>query len=127
MTVEIPRNRTFSFKVKIIHTKAKQILVGVVDRKVMRNAQYSHTVGEAVSYYGLNGNMFPSDEYQGGGFKTGDVVEAVVNLEAGKVDWKVQGKHRASLCHNQLKADASFVPYLTIHDEGDIVEWKGYH
>ena len=40
---------------------------------------------------------------EGAGFKVGDTVETVVNLEQGKIDWKVNGVEQASMVSEYLE------------------------
>jgi hypothetical protein len=67
----VPYNAIFTFKIKIIKTKNKCILIGVVDEPKQRNERYSNNSNNAVCYYGCNGKKFPSGVKEGNGFSEG--------------------------------------------------------
>ncbi len=67
----MPYNAIFTFKIKIIKTKNKNIFIGVVDEPKQRNQRYSRNSNNAVCYYGLNGYKYPSDVKEGNGFSEG--------------------------------------------------------
>jgi hypothetical protein len=56
----VPYNAIFTFKIKIIKTKNKYIMVGVVDEPKQRNQRNSYSSNNAVCYYGINGCKYPS-------------------------------------------------------------------
>ncbi len=48
----MPYDAIYIFKTKIISTKNKYIMVGVVDEPKQRNQRYSYNSNNAVCYYG---------------------------------------------------------------------------
>ena len=59
---------------------------------------------------------------EGAGFKQGDTIETVINLDQGKIDWKVNGTPQASMVSEYLqKVQGAVVPYLEMANVGDIV------
>ena len=71
-------------------------MIEVVDYHQQFNAQYSHNSGNAICYYGVNGQKWPSKQIEGSGFSQGETVQVVVNLAAKKVQWIVEGTQRAT-------------------------------
>ncbi len=67
----MPYNAIFTFKIKIIKTKNKAIMVGVVDEKKQRNQRYSYKSNNAVCYVGNTGNKYPSGGNEVDGFSEG--------------------------------------------------------
>ncbi len=66
----MPYNAIFTFKIKIIKTKNKAIMIGVVDEPKQRNQRYSYNSNNAVCYYG-KGAKWPSGGSEGNGFSEG--------------------------------------------------------
>jgi hypothetical protein len=56
----VPYNAIFTFKIKIIKTKNKDILIGVVDEPKQRNQRRSCESNNVVCYWGYNGSKYPS-------------------------------------------------------------------
>ena len=122
MDVEVARGRLFAFKISIIKSKNNRILVGIAEKQARKNEQHSYLVKQAAAYSGRSGKKSPGDVQEGAGFKVGDTVETVVNLDQGKIDWKVNGILQASMVSKYLqKAVGVVVPYITMHHTGDIV------
>ncbi len=48
----MPYHSIFAFKIKIIKTKDKNIMIGVVDEPKQRNQRQSYDSNNAVCYYG---------------------------------------------------------------------------
>jgi hypothetical protein len=67
----VPYNAIFTFKIKIIKTKGKFIMIGVVDEPKQRNQRYSYNSSNAVCYYRGNGYKCPSSINEGNGFSEG--------------------------------------------------------
>ncbi len=67
----MPYNAIFTFKIKIIKTKNKRIIIGVVDEPKQRNQRYSWDSNNAVCYYGYSGYKYPSGVEEGNGFSEG--------------------------------------------------------
>jgi hypothetical protein len=67
----VPYNAIFTFKIKIIKTKNKDIMIGVVDEPKQRNQRYSYDSNNAVCYYGYGAYKCPSGGYEGNGFSEG--------------------------------------------------------
>jgi hypothetical protein len=63
----VPYNAIFIFKIKIINTKNKYIIIGVVDEPKQRNQRYSFNSDNAVCYSGY-GYKSPSQVIEGNGF-----------------------------------------------------------
>jgi hypothetical protein len=67
----VPYNAIFTFKIKIIKTKNKDIMIGVVDEPKQRNQRNSYNSNNAVCYYGIYGRKYPSSIIEGNGFSGG--------------------------------------------------------
>ena len=67
----MPYNAIFTFKIKIIKTNGKCIMIGVVDEPKQRNQRYSYDSNNAVCYYGCTGRKYPSLVKEGNGFNEG--------------------------------------------------------
>jgi hypothetical protein len=67
----VPYNQIFSFKIKIIKTKHRIIIAGIVDEPKQRNKRYSCNSNNAVGYKGYNGYKYPSGVKEGNGFSEG--------------------------------------------------------
>ncbi len=67
----MPYNAIFTFTIKIIKTKNKVIMIGVVDEPEQRNQRYSHNSNNAVCYSGYSGCKWPSGGKEGDGFSEG--------------------------------------------------------
>ena len=79
-------------------------MIGITDKNFIssHNTTYSmflHNKDEiaVACYHGFSHQIFPSRAKQGAGFKEGDVVETIVNLSKGTVEWKVNNKTEAKL------------------------------
>ena len=66
------------------------MLIGIIDAKVLKNEKSSRKAKSAFSYYS-NGYKCPEDAREGDGFKAGNVLETVVDLAVGKIEWRVHG------------------------------------
>jgi hypothetical protein len=66
----VPYNSIFTFKIKIIKTKNKNIMIGVVDEPKQRNQRCSFISKNSVCYDG-KGSKWPSVVKEGGGFSEG--------------------------------------------------------
>ncbi len=67
----MPYNVILTFKIKIIKTKSKLIMIGVVDEPKQRKKRYSCNSNNAVCYNGYDGGKYPSDGKEGNGFSEG--------------------------------------------------------
>ncbi len=67
----MPYNKIFSFKIKIMKTINKRIMIGVVDEPKQRNQRSSSCSTNAVCYSGYTGKKFPSGGIEGNGFSEG--------------------------------------------------------
>jgi hypothetical protein len=67
----VPYNAIFTFKIKVIKTKRKYIMIGVVDEPKQRNQRCSFNSNNAACYFGYNGNKYPSVVKEGNGFSQG--------------------------------------------------------
>ncbi len=67
----MPYNAIFTFKIKIIKTIIKGIMIGVVDELKQRNQRSSYNSNNAVCYYGYDGSKYPSGGNEGNGFSQG--------------------------------------------------------
>ena len=77
---------------------------------------------QAATYYGIDGNKLPGGGQEGGGFKKGDTVETFVDLDQGKIEWRVNGAYQATMVSKYLqKVSGSVVPYLGMYHAGDMV------
>ena len=70
----IDRYRIFSFKFKIAKTTSSDIMIGVIDKRRMKEKS-SYSTEHALAYYGRPvNNIWPDRETQGTGFHQGDIV-----------------------------------------------------
>ncbi len=67
----MPYNAIFTFKIKIIKTQYKDIMIGVVDEPKQKNQRKSSNSNNAICYHGLLGRKYPEDRIEGTGFRTG--------------------------------------------------------
>ncbi len=67
----MPYNAIFTFKIKIIKTQYKNIMIGIVDEPKQRNERFSSNSNNAVCYVGWCGNKYPSFVTEGSGFSEG--------------------------------------------------------
>ena len=67
----MPYDAILTFKIKIIKSKYKNIMIGVVDEPKQRNQRTSWNSNNAVGYHGESGNKFPSGGIEGNGFSEG--------------------------------------------------------
>ncbi len=67
----MPYDAIFTFKIKIIKTKYKNIMIGVVDEPKQRNQRFSKNSNNAVCYYGCTGRKYPSCVKESIGFREG--------------------------------------------------------
>ena len=75
-----------------------------------------------VMYVGFSGQKMPEKVKEGDGFKTGDIVETIVDLREGKVEWRVNGAYQASTVNEDLRTqEAIIAPCLEMRNVGDIV------
>lgn len=76
----IPRNKKYGFEFKILKTKSRAIMIGVIDQHQAQKNRFSDK--RSVSYWGKTGYIWGGEEIQGEGFKEGDVVQVTVQLNA---------------------------------------------
>ena len=75
-------------------------------------------------YYGANGNKYPSDWSEGGGFKQDDVVEIDVDRSTSTIKYLVNGVLQATQTNNMLNDSSRvFMPYVQMVNTNDSVEW----
>ena len=112
---------TVSFKFKICKTTESSILIGIVDKSMIKETS-SYNSGKAVCYYGSGGYKFPGRTKEGKGFVQGDIVETVINLSEGIVQWKVNNHEVGSYGEHFLRNPRSeFVPYIEMASKGDTI------
>ena len=81
---------------------------------------------EAVVYQGFNGLKYPDGVVEGTGFIQDDIIETVVRLSEGSVEWMVNGALKARQHKKYLMDDSTkFVPYIEVYTKGDSLEWLG--
>lgn len=89
------------FEIKIKHTKESYIGIGVVDISKQFEQRHSSYSGNAICFWGVNGRIRygPGDKKIeiGYSFGSNDVVTTIVNLEKGKIEWKVNGMKMGEL------------------------------
>jgi hypothetical protein len=104
----IPKNKIYSFKVKIVNTQLRHIMVGVVDQLIGRNnTHYSYNNSYSILYCGYNGHLYPKFGYYGDGFKSGDIVEVVVALSKAQIGFRVSGVTIAVISNCSVLAEAN--------------------
>jgi ABC-type amino acid transport system permease subunit len=67
----IPFTQNYTFKIKIIKTTSKYIMVGVVDITKQKAATNSYGSSNAVAYYFTNGYKYPNMGVEGAGAAQG--------------------------------------------------------
>ena len=80
---------------KIVKTTLGCIMIGVIEKDQIANKE-SFTKEESTNYNGYNGCKYPGGIKEGSGFTTGDIVETIVRLSEGSVQWKVNGQVQAT-------------------------------
>ena len=71
-------------------------MIGIVNRERIGERK-SYDSGQAIAYYGVDGSKWPKNAKEGSGFKEGDVIETVVDLQSGIVSWKVNDAIEATI------------------------------
>ncbi len=67
----MPYNTIFTFEIRIVKTKNKFILIGVVDEPKQRNQRQSFNSNNAICYSGYTGNKYPEKVNEGNGYSQG--------------------------------------------------------
>ena len=62
-------------------------MIGIIEKDQIAN-ESSFDKEESTTYYG-DGRKFPGGIKEGSGFEDGDVVETIVKLSKGTIQWKV--------------------------------------
>ena len=103
-------------------------MIGIVNKNRIEKRR-SYDSGMAVCYYGFNGWICESglsNNYrsQGSGFKDGDTITVVVELDRGIIEWRINGTIEArTLCNFVRNRNYTFVPYIEMYEKGDICKW----
>ena len=89
MSKPIPYSLKYEFHIKVINSKNGKIMIGIVNRNRIEKRR-SYDSGMAVCYYGFNGWICESEysntyRSQGYGFKDGDTVTVVTELDRGLI------------------------------------------
>ena len=118
----IDRARIFSFKFKIVKCPSDCILIGLVDKK-RKGDKTSYETEHAIAYFS-SGFIYPEKKKMGKGFTQGNVVETIVDLNCGTVQWKVNDILQATAYqHNLSEEEKEFVPYFEMFYVGETIEW----
>ena len=89
----------FSFKVKIIETKNRAIIVGIACISCVRiiDKKDISLNSDHIAAYG-NGYKWPKGEGKyDNGFRKGDIVETIVDLDKGEIKWRVNDTQQISM------------------------------
>jgi hypothetical protein len=98
MSEVIPKDKGYSFKIKVINTQYSYIMLGIVDRLAGKNNQYSQGKEYAIYYYCYDGYVYPSNlGIKGVKINSGETMEVVVDLSKGKVEFKVSNVTKATV------------------------------
>ena len=128
MNKVIPFGRGYKFAIRITNSKNNKIMIGVVSHNRL-GKRSSFSSGEAYCYYGYNGwicegRSHESYHKKGNGFRTGETVIVIVDLEKGMIEWHVENRLMASHNTDKLRKNVmKYVPYIEMHDTGDSVRW----
>ena len=107
------QDANFTFRIKIIKTKSKYIMIGVLDVLKQKSATTSYNSKNAVAYYCNNGNKYPALETQGGGVSQGETAKISVDLQAKTMKVIVDRALRATVTDSILaQPTRQFLPYL---------------
>lgn len=110
---KIPFAVNYTFKVKVIKTTSRYIMVGVIDSVKQKAASTSYSSSQAVAYYFANAYRYPNMGVEGAGVSAGETAEICVNLQGKSVKVTVAGTLRATLAHDILvDQQRSFAPYI---------------
>ena len=97
-------------------------MIGIIEKDQIAN-QNSYNLEESTNYHG-NGYKYPGNFKEGSGFRTGDIVETIVNLSEGCIQWIVNNEIQAATIKPRLSApNKKFVPYIDLGTIRDCVEW----
>ena len=77
-------------------------MIGIIEKDKIGN-QYTWNVDESTNYYGT-GAKYPGNIQEGNGFDKGDIVETIVRLSEGSIQWKVNGGMQAMTMKPRLCA-----------------------
>ena len=62
---QIPHNTIYTYRVRLVKSASKNIILGVTDLNKAKSAQHSHGLEHAVMYYCNNGYRYPNMEAEG--------------------------------------------------------------
>ena len=120
-------NESAKFKLRVTKTQSRHIMIGVVDYAKQKDQRNSYGTGNALCYYGINGQKYPEGAQEGDGFKEGDVVEVEVNRANSTVKYSVNGTPKATHSNNILADNTRvFHPFVDMYNQNDAVEWLIY-
>lgn len=85
---EVPLDKQFIFKVKIVKAKNKEICIGVSDYKKQKYQQYSWSSNNAVTFH-PRGYKHPGNINEGIGAEVGQTVEVRVDRPSKTIRWVV--------------------------------------
>jgi hypothetical protein len=101
-------------------------MLGIVDRLAGKSNHYSSNQDYAIYYYCFNGYVYPYNlGINGVKVNSGEIVEVVVDLSNGKVEFKVSDIVFATVNGYQILAENNrqFVPSIEMYNTNDCVEW----
>ena len=116
-----------SYSVRIEKTQYRNALIGVADSRLKNSPIYLKTP-DAIWYHGYNGSVWGDGKrelWKGGRrLKTGNIVTINLDLNTGEVKWIIDEEPQFRYSMEKLKDNEIYwVPFLALHDQGDIVEW----
>lgn len=119
-------NRAYRFKVRILKTTGRNLMIGITDVKTQKNNRSSYSSGCSHAYYGPGGYIYPGSKTSGSGFNQNDVVEVSVELSNKKITWHVNGIQNAvDTPEAFLNNTNKFMPYIEFYEQSESIEWLG--
>jgi hypothetical protein len=104
----IPKNKVYSFKIKITNTQKSDLMLGVVDRLIGKDKQLSHYEKYAIYFHCYDGKVFPNSlRIYGVKVNKGETVEVVVDLSKSKVEFKVSDIIKATVNNYKILTETN--------------------
>ena len=70
MATEISRETKFCFRVRVVQSGSRYLMIGVIDKYFGRRDTDAspHNIGYCAAYFGSNAGKYPNGEQEGTGF-----------------------------------------------------------
>lgn len=115
-------NKTYKFKVRILKTTGRNLMIGITDLKSQKNNRSSYSSGSSYAYYGPGGYIYPGSKTSGSGFNQFDIVEVSVELSNQKITWYVNGVQNATDSPVAfLNHVNKFMPYIEFYEQSESI------